>query len=77
VGGGAGVEGGGMAFSLLIENYMEHVSWTVSHARQRFRDPTLRNLDQNEKLWTTIKILPSTPIFVDCCRLQSLGIVLM
>jgi hypothetical protein len=64
-------------FLLLIENFMEHGSWTVSHAQTEIQRPTLRNLDQNEKLWTIIKILTSTTIFVDRCRSQSLGIVSM
>jgi hypothetical protein len=61
-------------FLLLIE------TWSMAPGLfptlgQRFRDST--NLDQNEKLWTMIKILPSTAIFVNRRRLRSLGFVSM
>jgi hypothetical protein len=64
--------GAGEELPLLIENFMKHVSWTVSYAQTEIQRPPM------EEIFTKmIKILPSTAIFVDRCRSQSLGIVSM
>ncbi len=46
--GGGGV-GGGEELPLLIENFMEHVSWTVSHGQTEIQRPHI------EAIFTKIK----------------------
>ncbi len=41
--------GGGEEFPLLIENFREHVSWTVSHAQTEIQRPHM------EEIFTKIK----------------------
>jgi hypothetical protein len=43
VGGGGGA-GGGMEFPLLIENFMKHGSWTLSHSQTESQRPHIKKI---------------------------------
>jgi hypothetical protein len=61
---GGGV-GGRYGISFANLNFIKHGSWGCFPRSDRESEtPHYENLDQNEKLWTRIKILPSTAIVV-------------
>jgi hypothetical protein len=41
--------GGGEELPLLIENFMEHVSWTVSHAQTEIQRPHMEEISTKIK----------------------------
>jgi hypothetical protein len=66
---GAGEGGGGEELTVLNENFMEHGSWTVSHAQTEIQRPDI------EKIVTKLKIMDKDidlalyrDLFYDRCR---------
>jgi hypothetical protein len=63
--------GGGEKLPVFIENFMEHVSWTVPTLRQRFRNHTLRNFLPKLKIMDKDIDLA---LYCDLCRSLSITI---
>jgi len=67
-GGGSGWGGGGEELPLLIENFMKHVSWTVSHAQTEIQRP---HMEEMRKFLPKLKIMDKDiefALYRDLCR---------
>jgi hypothetical protein len=59
---------------LLIENFMEHVSWTVSHAQTEIQKP---HMEEMRKFLPKLKIMDKDidlALYRDLCRSLSITI---